>query len=135
MLKNGFSLTQDANRTYNIEIVTADLAGNVALHQKALVTDLITVTENVEPNQYALQLYPNPAKETVIVELQSPKPQKVAIALYNLQGQIMREITHNMTQNIDKVLLGINQLPNGVYVIQAIFADGQTMSLKLLIDR
>lgn len=123
------------NRTYNIQIFTEDLAQNIAFYEKALVTDLVTAIGKVEPTQYALQLYPNPAKETVIIELQSPNPQKVNITLYNLQGQKMTEVNHSMVEKSEKVPINLNQQPTGFYVIQTVFADGQTMSIKLLVDK
>jgi alpha-tubulin suppressor-like RCC1 family protein len=96
--------------TVDINPTTATRSGIITfsagtLTQTFTVTQaaLVTAIEKNEPNQYTLLLYPNPSKESVTVELKSPKLQKAVITIHNLQGQKIEEIAYKMTQDTEKV--------------------------------
>ncbi|MDH4460333.1 MAG: BACON domain-containing carbohydrate-binding protein [Flectobacillus sp.] len=128
--------------TVDINPTTATRSGIITfsagtLTQTFTVTQaaLVTAIEENEPSQYTLQLYPNPSKETVTVELKSPKLQKAVITIHNLQGQKIEEMAYKMTQDTEKVLVDVGQLPSGTYIVKAAFEDGQKIAMKLLIER
>ena len=62
-----------------------------------------------------IKIYPNPAKENLIIELtESNISQNSTISIYNIQGQLCRQIISNQP----KTEVDINDLSTGLYVIK-----------------
>ena len=62
-----------------------------------------------------INIYPNPAKENLIIELiESNISQKTIISIYNIQGQLCRQIISNQPKNE----IDIKDLSTGLYVIK-----------------
>ncbi len=62
-----------------------------------------------------IKIYPNPAKENLIIELiESHFSQKTSISIYNIQGQLCRQIISNQL----KTEVDIKDLSAGLYVIK-----------------
>ncbi len=62
-----------------------------------------------------IKIYPNPAKENLIIELiESNISQKTSIYIYNIQGQLCRQIISNQS----KTEVDIKDLSAGLYVVR-----------------
>ena len=87
-------------------------------------------------------IYPNPFNNEVRIEFTLPNTQKVNLAIYNNQGQLVKTLIHNHT-----VLKGSFQiiwdgkdynnvlLPNGTYYTELIGENGLKSSNKIMINR
>ncbi|MFP4665045.1 MAG: T9SS type A sorting domain-containing protein [Bacteroidales bacterium] len=72
-------------------------------------------------------LYPNPAKETLTVSLESEPVGTCVISLYNMTGQPVKKISTNRQQT----KIQVNGLPKGLYLIS--IRQGQMQKSKKLI--
>jgi hypothetical protein len=72
-----------------------------------------------------LSLYPNPAKEQLLIQF-SPDVQPKQIELYDLQGRLVR------TQSKAFESIDMSQLPAGTYTLRVTLEDGQTFSDKVV---
>ncbi|KAA9333819.1 T9SS type A sorting domain-containing protein [Adhaeribacter soli] len=75
----------------------------------------------------SLKLYPNPAQQQIALELE--KPFSGALRLYNLQGQ---KIWQQTVVKTTKKVVPLNNLPQGIYLLQGIAEDGTQFSRKVV---
>jgi len=91
-------------------------------------------TESTLPTQAAnLRLYPNPAKETVSLNLSNWKKEKLDVTIYNHLAQEVLQ-TQILSEAAAVHQLAIATLPNGLYIVKV--SDGeQVISKKLFVTR
>ncbi len=79
---------------------------------------------------FKLQIYPNPANETVTIEYQATTTTKAVITIENYLGQAIQtlQITTNQKQTIN-----ISNYPSGMYFIKCF--DGKEMSVVKLVKQ
>lgn len=84
--------------------------------------------EKVEEKEFDVQVYPNPAKESITID---PKDQDVILNVYSISGQLM------VTKSIStKSNLSLNGFAPGIYIIQFhIHSSGESVSKKLIITQ
>ena len=64
---------------------------------------------------YGFYIYPNPAREILIIEFQKDKTfQNTTISIYNIQGQLCRQIVSNQS----KTEIDIQDLSTGLYFVK-----------------
>lgn len=80
-----------------------------------------------------MQLYPNPARNFVSVDLQSPKQYKAQIEWVNTLGQVCRQETVEVSEGKQQVKLHLD-LPAGTYLLRITDGDGGTISRKVLVE-
>jgi len=93
----------------------------------------IGVTSSFPTKSASLTLFPNPAKETVSLNLNNWKKEKLAVTVYNhLAQEVLQTQILNGEASIHQ--LAIATLPNGLYIVKV--SDGaQEISKKLFITR
>ncbi len=75
-----------------------------------------------------IKIYPNPAKENLIIELMESKiSQRTTISIYNIQGQLCRQIISNQS----KTEVDIKDLSAGIYIIK-VNNDKETLQGKFV---
>jgi len=100
-------------------------------------TDVVEAIDNVlsvkEINkQDLLQLYPNPAKDDVQLDLALTADQlPVEITLWNAVGQPIKQLT----TNVIKPRISLNNVANGHYTVQVITADEQRIIKPLVVRK
>ncbi len=105
--------------------------GSGEIYNAGETSDLmITNVENIVP-KFKTSIYPNPATEQVVVELEFEETKEVGVKLYNLMGQLL------YTQAIQEVNNGafntqfdVSNLPSAMYIIE-VNVDGQIHTEKL----
>ncbi len=106
---------------YNITVIATDAAGNTDS-----ITIPITVTDSTASNDdiksLQARLYPNPATTEFTVELDQEQIDQ--IAMYNLQGQLVK------TSSSDRV--NISDLTSGIYLVKVTSTSGATATQKLI---
>ncbi len=106
--------------TYTLKQVTNVCGvGNVSGNAIIAVNPVL----GIEPSKFNgnnIQLYPNPTQGTVFVELESIKPQKIVIDIFNSMGQRVGFTTHWLYRPIEKVSISTEGLQSGVYLMQSI---------------
>lgn len=81
----------------------------------------------VNPTPFTLNIYPNPAKNKIIV--QSNSMQQVTIT--DLAGRVTKSIPVNGTNNIE---INIAHLPRNIYILQVQYLDGSKKHKKIIVN-
>lgn len=76
-------------------------------------------------SQYQVNLFPNPAHHTAT--LQTNSPETLTATLYNMQGQILHQVT--FTKSIQ---IPMEHLPQGLYLVKVASQDQILQTLKLI---
>ena len=80
-----------------------------------------------------ISLYPNPAGESLNIELYSQKDANISVQVVNQTGQLMLDITETLTTGNNKTSLNTSGLPNGYYTLKLIAEDGTVVQQKFII--
>jgi len=80
-----------------------------------------------------LNLYPNPAGATLNIELYSEKNASVQIQVINQAGQIMLDISEDISSGNNKTTLNTSDLPGGYYTLKLIADDGSAIHQSFVI--
>jgi len=98
------------------------------------ITNLVNITVLNDPSGIEninladlIQVYPNPANEAVTINLDRFVPEVQSIALFNIQGQLVRKVP--VSRSID---LPVSDVSNGMYFIR-IESSGGTFTKKIVV--
>ena len=80
-----------------------------------------------------LKLYPNPARETLNIELYSDRSASIQVQVVNQTGQIMMDISKDITNGNNKTTLNTSDLPGGYYTLKMIAEDGSVVNKGFVI--
>ncbi|MEO0896986.1 MAG: carbohydrate-binding protein [Bacteroidota bacterium] len=78
-----------------------------------------------------VQVFPNPAQESLFIRGEWPKPQEAELRIYNLTGQEVMGRWLPASSQVDQEL-PINKLVPGVYFLQILLEDGSMMREKFV---
>ncbi len=76
----------------------------------------------------SISFYPNPASDQVTLTFDRPANQ---IFLYNDAGQMIRSF--QISSHTGDALLSVQDIPNGAYHVQVMFADGSSQTSEMVI--
>jgi Secretion system C-terminal sorting domain len=78
-----------------------------------------------------LTFYPNPVKEELHIDFDlSDSSKRVSkVEVYALTGQIIKIYTH--IENQTNLIVPFNNLPQGMYLVNVIYTDGEIVDLKI----
>ncbi len=80
-----------------------------------------------------ISLYPNPAGETLNIELFAEKESTININVLNQIGQVVINSSKNLSSGNNKFSLNTSGLHNGYYTIKLIATDGKVVQDKFII--
>ncbi|NEN23876.1 T9SS type A sorting domain-containing protein [Cryomorpha ignava] len=92
------------------------------------LSNALTVSVNaIEAIQNAVQIYPNPARDVVKIEMDMPAGiSNLEINLHDVSGRLIRSIYSGKSIGGKKVIdLDVNQLPNGLYFLHFNTSEGR----------
>jgi len=89
--------------------------------------------KEVSKNLSSFEIFPNPAKETTSILVNSAKAFDSQIALYNSIGEIVYKKQISITEGKNKIEITLENLPAGVYFASIKTAES-TVSKKLIIN-
>ena len=91
--------------------------------------EISSTQEVISPEKIGLQVYPNPASETIQFKLPETATSSIInLRVLNLTGQTVAE--HLV--NTDQIQLNRENLPAGIYLYQLLLANGKTVSGRLV---
>lgn len=114
-------------RNYN-----PDFGDNI--YQQFTVNFSLPVAENIPANIKDLQVYPNPATGFVNVEFSMPVQSEAVLMVQNLLGQTVSREQMVVSNVTEKVVMDVQNLPEGIYNLVLQSKDQQMMK-KLVITR
>jgi hypothetical protein len=85
-------------------------------------------------NKPELDIYPNPANETMMVRYFAEPNQPVIARVYNSMGQTVYATQEQSTQEGENLVkIPVQQLANGLYLVEMIF-DGERKAAKIQVN-
>jgi len=81
----------------------------------------------------SFEIFPNPAKETASIRINSPKSVESTLSLFNSLGESVYQKVIAITEGKNKIDLNVENLPAGVY-FASIKTGDSTISKKLIIN-
>lgn len=82
---------------------------------------------------YAVSVYPNPAKDFIVFEYQSPNSEDVIINISNIKGEIIDSI--KLSSNYTKKLWDTRFINTGVYLYSAVNSKGIINTGRIVISK
>ena len=77
-------------------------------------------------------MFPNPSSGFLNVNIQSTKDYKTFLEIINIQGQKLKSIEIEILKGDNMIELNIEALPQGVYILTTINADGLRSEKKVI---
>lgn len=123
-----------ANTVYEYKMQTVCTADNKS---KSSFTDVQTFTTLLKleapsaPDLQAVQLYPNPGSNTVVISFESKNTGDAEIKIFNTVGQQLLSFPAIAVEGLNEVSIDIRSLPAGVYIVKLI--NGNESALQKLV--
>jgi hypothetical protein len=99
----------DINNDGYLDIVVGNWRGGISIFGTDLSLDLVSVNDG--PENLGVQIFPNPAKDQISIQVLNTSNTQKQLALYDAVGRIVMERNwsgHNLDLNVE-------QLPSGIY--------------------
>lgn len=121
--------------TYNLWIYSGkvpvfQVGGFTCYQYNSSYKSVITGIANTNTVNYCLNIFPNPASETVTLNIDKKDNSDLTINIYNVNGTLVR--SEMLKQNMRQINTG--DLRNGIYLVE-IITKGWTEKQKLIIQR
>jgi len=126
------SLNSADNYVYR---VAAFIDSSLSDYSNEVATTIVGTVQNANiPNHYALsQNYPNPFNPTTKIKFALPKSGFTQIALYNLQGDKIKDLlSKEMTPGYHEIKIDARSLPSGIYIYK-ILSGAFSQSKKMVL--
>ncbi|MBM3435694.1 MAG: T9SS type A sorting domain-containing protein [Bacteroidetes bacterium] len=85
-------------------------------------------------NDGLINLYPNPAKGMLTLELKSAKSGEVRVSIIDFIGKVVFDESYLFSQGVDTKSINLNNIPDGLYFIRLNSGDN-SYSKKLIISK
>lgn len=76
-------------------------------------------------------LYPNPVQSDIYLSFTATKPSHVVLSLRTPDGRVVKKLSKNTSRGENQLRIPMSGLPSGIYMLSAVFPDGQKM-LKIV---
>lgn len=115
--------------TYSIHITGSELYGD---YDDILIIPLTTLVEREGSIKSDLKLFPNPAKDYVQIEQNTPLSEKFRFQLHDING---KEIENRIMHGSSELILNTSTFEQGVYFVSIVSYENIVQRQKLLIIR
>lgn len=111
-LSGSVDVVAEADRVYTL---TAKGPNNTSSFPLMLNTYVVNATSDIQANN-EVRVYPNPAGETLYLQIDKPKANQIKIEVYNVLGeQVLRPVIQKVSPGTNTFELNINNLSPGTY--------------------
>lgn len=94
---------------------------------------MVGINDNVLPI-YHLKAFPNPAKESIIIDFQSLKKEEVIISLKDINGKLITQIySGTVEKGNNHIFLPLSNISNGFYFLEMNFSNSSILTEKIII--
>jgi len=111
-----------------------DSEGSVILTQ-GFQQGYFEITSVGEPlsNNFVIKIYPNPASEYVLVDLQSDQVKSAVVEMYDLQGKLVYNNKYDAMEGPNRIeLSGLN---SSQYILRVVDSSGKVLQTFKLVKR
>ena len=126
-IANAAGITVTVGVSSQTYIVKQDICGNIKYDTVAVYASAVGNKE-LQIADYKLQIYPNPAKDLLYVEVSHAS---TPLSVTNALGQLI--IEEELVQN--KKEIDVSKLPNGIYFLKVKYKNGTELNKKFVIER
>ncbi len=112
---------------FNIELTGDSFSAPLINTANKRTTTQLFNTNNIE-------VYPNPAVQTVFIDLKAYKGEKGEIQLINQYGQIVEQASYNQLPN-ELISLDIQAATTGLFFIKIMLSNERMFTKKILVNR
>ncbi|NCP45559.1 MAG: T9SS type A sorting domain-containing protein [Flavobacteriales bacterium] len=111
--------------------ITTAVGGSQIEYQDNL---MVGINDNILPI-YHFKAFPNPAKESILIDFQSLKKEQITINLKDINGKIVKQIYNgNIEKGNNHIFLSLSEFSNGIYFLE-MRINNHTKTEKLIIAR
>lgn len=96
-------------------------------------TDCLTNTEDFNKDPFQINVFPNPARNLLNINLHLVKGQTLSYRLLNLNGQTLIQQTETLAAGSQQLQLDVNTLSKGVYFLQ-VESNTEVAAKKVIIQ-
>ncbi len=90
-----------------------------------------TTTYSLQPNApFKIKCYPNPASDSLTVELAGAKKGVMTLSIFDLQGKIIVDQKIDISENNFKTVINISKLLSGTYYLKVVGNSGEQAVAK-----
>ncbi|MEQ1552844.1 MAG: N-acetylmuramoyl-L-alanine amidase, partial [Ferruginibacter sp.] len=122
-------------KVYGVTNTTADSYNDYRLLVTTSAPTIARIADEPFPSNTELNITPNPANTETVVSFYSDNNEKVMILIKDMYGNIKQKETKTLFGGIQKVVLNVQTLKQGVYLVQIINNAGITKSGQLIISK
>ncbi len=103
-------------------------------HKIKMITGINSTTGISEPqkDKTTFEIYPNPAIETLYIELKAKNETIVKIDFITIDGKMMDSIHFSGSENLQQYNLSLERLPKGNYILNITTSKGEVISKKFI---
>ena len=109
-MKTGLAF-KDINNDGYIDMLIGNYAGGVSFY-KGIDPNLMSINETKPNSDLLFNLFPNPAKDAINLELSNNYNNEISIQIFNFLGQ---NVCETKRLNNNKIKINIKNLQNGIY--------------------
>lgn len=92
-----------------------DFDGKTSLSRAVLVKG--------DPLSFSAQVYPNPVRSSLNLQLTTPDNNNVLIEVSNMEGRVVHRSSANLMRGENRVTIDLSAVPAGVYTVRATLKD------------
>lgn len=120
----------DINNDGFLDLVVGNYEGGLSFY-KGVANNPNSLTEVKDDIQWDCELFPNPANSSITVKIKNGSSKKYQLDIYTMLGQ------HVLSQglNNDLLLVGVGDLPQGVYICKFSAASANNIASEARIKR
>jgi alpha-tubulin suppressor-like RCC1 family protein len=116
---------------YQFRLTVTDQAGDTA-SAVVKVTVMSDTRTSKDTTVEKFFLYPNPAHDQTMLTMTGDGEGMVVLHLFDLNGKFIKALQFSKIPGTSSVTIDVSRLTAGMYIIQAIYGNGQTQQIKLM---
>ncbi|MCK3686337.1 LamG-like jellyroll fold domain-containing protein [Maribellus sp. YY47] len=115
----------------DIVVTASDQNGEMVRDTFEVCVTLLVGIREIDGDHFGINLYPNPTKGPVTIDLKNPLPGEVKLIVMNIAG---REVIRKTYQSNEQMIFDISDKPSGAYLV-ILETNDIRMVRKLILDK
>jgi hypothetical protein len=126
----GYASAFNANACYRVRVSTSASNFRTADGSEQNSNEIVSAEKVI--GLEGLNLFPNPANNTLTINYFTPSMENTTIEIYDLMGQLVNSINANATEGFNSRELDLTSMSNGVYFLK-VNQNNNTLTSKFVV--
>jgi hypothetical protein len=126
----GYASAFNANSCYRVRVSTSASNFRTADGSEQNSNEIVSAEKVI--GLEGLNLFPNPANNTLTINYFTPSMENTTIEIYDLMGQLVNSINANATEGFNSRELDLTSMSNGVYFLK-VNQNNNTLTSKFVV--